>query len=105
MKYTSRLIGKLVRNLLRPIDRPPEGDWWRPSWRVIFECVTGAAVFGLIAYTACCLDLWVKYLEHQGLERPIGFGLRSAARLLFIADLLLFSRMLWRVGRRTWSEL
>jgi hypothetical protein len=79
--------------------------WWRPQVEFLIEIVTGTAIFGVVAGVAVLASLWVKYLERQGTDIAIIYGMTAAEYLLFLADVGLFTRFIWRAFCRTWKSL
>jgi len=73
--------------------------------KFLIETLVGVAIFLIIAITAVILSYIVTYLDDRGVDKVIIYGLKAAEYLLFIVDLILFCRFLWRTAKKTWSEL
>jgi hypothetical protein len=80
-------------------------EWLRAPWRFLLEALTGFLIFVVIGAAAVGLSFLVKCLEAWKVDLLIVWGLRLAEYSLFVTDLILFWRFLWRTARRTWKEL
>ena len=59
----------------------------------------------VIAAAAVGVSLLVRYLEDQGIDSASALGLQACEYVLFVADLALFARYLWKTSTRTWASL
>jgi len=80
-------------------------DCWKPPLRFVVEAITGVFLFGVVAGAAVGVSIYLHYLERQGVDVFIAYGLQAAEYALFVADLALFARFLWKSSLRTWQSL
>jgi hypothetical protein len=85
--------------------KPYAYDWWKPPLRFVVESITGVFLFGVVAGAAVGVSIYLHYLERQGVDAVIAYGLQAAEYALFVADLVLFARFLWKSSLRTWQAL
>ena len=83
----------------------PTPRWWKAPWRFFVETLTGFFIFAVIGGAAVGLDFLGRYLEEWQVDQLIVLGLKGAVYALFIMNLVLFGRFLWRTARRTWEAL
>ncbi len=79
--------------------------WWEVPLRFLVETLTGASIFLVIAAAAVGLSVLVRYLDGKNIDGVILLGLKAGEYGLFLMDLLLFGRFLYRTTVRTWGEL
>lgn len=79
--------------------------WWHAPWRFLIESLVGVFIFGVIAAAAVALNLVVADLSTRGVDKPILWGLTLAEYAIFVTDLVLFLRFLWKTGSRHWKEM
>ena len=79
--------------------------WWEAPWRFLVEALTGAFIFAVIGSAAVGLNFLVSYLEKKDVDHFILYGLKGAEYGLFLVDLILFARFLWKTASRTWKDL
>ncbi len=80
-------------------------NWWAVPFFFCVEIITGLAIFTIIAAAALLLNYLIRYLELQNFDGFIIWGLKIAEYSVFLTDLVLFFRFLWRAGQRTWRLL
>ena len=83
----------------------PVRVWWLAPWKFLVETLVGVVIFGAIAGAAVAINLLVTRLSTLGVDRPILWGLTGAEYALFVTDLVLFVRFLWKTGSQTWKDL
>lgn len=83
----------------------PSPPWWKAPWKFLTETVVDVFIFGVIGAAAVGLNLLVVYLSDKGIDSAILIGLKCAEYGLFVTDIVLFGRFLWKTGWRTWKEL
>lgn len=85
-------------------DARSEGTVSAPR-KFLVETLTGIAIFSIIAGAAVGLSFFVKFLETNNVDVVVIVGLKIAEYAIFVVDLILFGRFLWRTFTTTWSEL
>lgn len=83
-------------------DSPP---WWKAPWEFLVETLVGVFIFVVIGGAAVGLNFLVHELENNQIDGVITFGLKTAEYALFLVDLVLFGRFLWKTASRTWRKL
>lgn len=82
-----------------------QGGYTAAPKTFFFETLMGIAIFATISTPAIGISFFVSYLETIGTERVIIYGLKFAEYLIFLVDLILFSRFMWLTFCRTWRRL
>jgi hypothetical protein len=79
--------------------------WWNAPWKLFVKTLIGVFIFSVIAGAAVSLNFIIQYLEERNCDLLITWGLKAVEYALFIIDLVLFGRFLWRTAYQTWWEL
>lgn len=79
--------------------------WWKAPWEFLVETLVGVFIFVVISGAAVLLHFFVHELEINQISDVITLGLKAAEYVLFLVDLLLFGRFLWKTTYRTWRKL
>ncbi len=78
---------------------------WEALWRFLIEIMVGTVIFFVIALAAVGLNFFVRFLETRDVDLLIVWGLIGAEYTLFIVDLVMFGRFLWKTAQRMWYRL
>jgi hypothetical protein len=79
--------------------------WWKAPVQFLAEALAATLSFLVIAAAAISLSFLVHYLEKIDVDIVIVAGLTLAEYLLFLADLTLFFRFVWKTVYRNWSKM
>ena len=67
------------------------------------ETAVGVIFFVVIAAAAVGLNFVINELSELGISSGILYGLTGAEYALFVMDLVLFGRFLWKTAIRSWG--
>ena len=84
-------------------DRQNEEAWWKLPLHALLEVIVGVVVFCAIGAAVFALHWVVGFLETKGIDSSYIYALRAVEYLVFIADVALLVRILWRAVKRAWT--
>jgi hypothetical protein len=94
-----------MEELMNEEDDNNEDCWICTPKRFFIETIVAIAIFLIIGAAAVGLSYIVKYLDSHGVDIVIVTGLKIVEYAIFVTDVVLFGRFLWKTGRRTWDEM
>ena len=75
---------------------PDDEGGGKKLWRMLIETVVALAMFAIVAVAGVAVECVVRYLAARGISDVLLWGLRAGEYSLFVGDLIMLLRFIWK---------